>query len=81
MNDNLAAPALPTAPETYNAREFEAILSEITRSIEALISSGRIRANRVIVSELPQGAGAAPAGLTTGELWWDTTTNTIHVQP
>jgi hypothetical protein len=81
MNDNLSASPIPAAPDEYNPRDIDFMMDILTRTIEQMLASGRIRIASANVKDLPFGAGVAPTGLSRGDLWWNTTTNTIQVQP
>lgn len=77
MNDRLGIPTLQRMPDTYDARAINDALQALVNQMHLLQSVGRVRAQTIHAADLPTSA----VGLSTGDFWWDTGTNTVHIAP
>jgi hypothetical protein len=82
MNDGINVPLIPRLSEAYDARQLMDVIQQLTNQMALMRSPGRVRAEQLTaaninVSNLP----TSSVGLNTGDVWWDTGTNTLKVVP
>lgn len=75
MNDSLPVTIISTMPTEYSAAAVDDAFQQITFLLSQMMTAGRIRTNKINVTDLPTSA----VGLAAGDVWWDLGTATLRV--
>lgn len=81
MNENRSTFDVPRFSLEYRADELERAFRIVQAYLQNMNAAGAITATGLNVSGIASGAGVAPGGLSSGDVWRDTTTNTLKVVP
>jgi hypothetical protein len=88
MNDGAPPTPLPRPPAEYDAQEIDFMFRALNKMLDALVAEGRVRTNYLNVKNIPQGTTGSPPTvdvrgrpLATGDVWWNTTDDSLRVIP